>query len=102
MEDLLHGDLAIGEKEIHAFTGQAAGSQRCCSRVTDAHEVSCCIGINDGEVGAMSNGNHKQVPDIHRLNVHEGGAPVGERNLTGRGGLAAPPIPGSPGSAFPG
>ena len=39
VKHVLHGGLAIGEEEIHAFTGESTPAESRRSSVADAHKV---------------------------------------------------------------
>ena len=71
VEDLLPRSPAVRQEEVHPFTADSAPAQRAGQSVGDSKHMCAGVFIQIGKRGGVARWNHKQVPRIHRLDVHE-------------------------------
>jgi hypothetical protein len=71
VKDLLHGRLAVRQKEIHAFTPDTTLPQCTGEPLGQPEHVSTCPLVQIGEKGSVAIGDHEDVSRIDGLDVHK-------------------------------
>jgi hypothetical protein len=74
VKDLLHGGLAVRKEEVDTLALQTTRTLGSDDALRDLHEATSRLTFELGQVSDVSCRDDEDVPRIHRLDIHEGGA----------------------------
>ena len=84
MENVLPGCPPMCQKQVDPFALDAAGGQAERDLLRHLKQMPARFRRQVIQIGRMEFGDHKHMPRVHRLNIHEGQADFILVNNTGR------------------
>jgi len=71
MKDFLHGDCAVSEEQIHAFTANVRAAKASSHPLGNPEEMASLLLWEISQVRGVVVGNYEKVPRVYRLNIQK-------------------------------